>query len=308
MIEKRLKDFSKTQYKETAELTTPFFLGRGKKLRPLLTVLCSTFYKPFQEKTLDIAIASELIHTASLIHDDIVDEAKTRRGINTINHRLGNQMGVLTGDYLFAKAFELLAPFNSRKIFELMTCAVREMSQGEITQLKNLYNTNLTRQEYFDYIQKKTASLISACCQSGAIVGDAPEEKMELFCNFGTHLGRAFQIIDDMLDFTAKSSNMGKPTKKDLRQGILTLPVIHIIETKKEGQIVKNIIDKRELTQENLDIINELLHQNGSISFTYLQAKEEVDKAIEALNQRPDVNKEKSTLKEITYYILDRKE
>lgn len=305
-VEKKLEEFVKNQYKETAELTTPYFLGRGKKLRPFLTLLFSTLYKPLEEKNLDIAIAGELIHTASLIHDDIVDEAKTRRGITTINHQWGNQMGVLTGDYLFAKAFELIAPYNSNEIIKLMTWAVREMSQGEIIQLQNLYNTEFTREEYFEYVRKKTASLISACCQSGAIIGEVPEDKLVYVRDFGIHLGNAFQIVDDLLDFTARSTEVGKPTKKDLQQGILTLPVLHLIETKKEGKIVKKIIENRELKQENLELINELLYQNGSISYTYLMAKEEIRKAIAALNEMPDAPV-KSTLTQLTYFILDRK-
>ncbi|UMZ73183.1 polyprenyl synthetase family protein [Natranaerofaba carboxydovora] len=306
-VEERLERFANSQYKETAELTTPFLIGRGKKLRPLLTILCSTFYKPFDDNNIDIAIAGELIHTASLIHDDIVDEAKARRGVPTINHKRGNQMAVLSGDYLFAKAFELLAPYNSSKILKTMTTAVREMSQGEICQLQNLYNTEVTREDYFDYIYKKTASLISACCEAGAIIGEAPIDKIKIIRNFGIHLGLAFQIIDDLLDFTAKPLNVGKPTKKDLGQGNITIPIIYLFETSKDGEKVKEIINNRELTRENLEYITSLLYSNGAISYTYSLAKEEIKKAIICLEEMPDVEVKK-TLSRLTYFISERKE
>ncbi len=304
-VNKGLEKFVSEQYSETAELTSPFLLGRGKKLRPLLTILCSTFYKKFEDNNLNVAIASELIHTASLIHDDIIDSAKTRRGISTINHTRGNQMAVLSGDYLFAKAFELLAPYNSPEIIRIMTVAVREMSQGEIIQLQNLYNTGFTQDEYFNYVKKKTASLISACCESGAIIGEVPDNKIKHLRDFGIHLGMAFQVVDDLLDFTAKSNNLGKPTKKDLSQGVLTLPVIYLLNNKSEGEKVKAIIDNKELNDSNLEYVTELLHKHDAIDYTYHIAKEEIRKALNALAEMPDVPV-KRTLTRLTHYILER--
>jgi heptaprenyl diphosphate synthase len=178
---------------------------------------------------IDIAAAAELIHTASLIHDDIIDQADTRRGVSTLNSIQGNHTAVLAGDFLFATAFGLLANCRCPGALTALTGAIRDMCQAEIEQKETRFHFSVTENAYLSRIEKKTASLLAACCYAGAQAGDHVHETVASLAAYGRNLGLCFQITDDLLDFTGDSATLGKPAGSDLAQGILTLPVIYLL-------------------------------------------------------------------------------
>jgi heptaprenyl diphosphate synthase len=246
------------------EMCTYLLESGGKRLRPLLTVLSGKALSPSPPKELTVAGAAvELIHMASLIHDDIIDQSLYRRGQPTIHSLWGQKNAVLAGDFLFAKAFDLLVSHRLFPVLKLMVAAIQEMCRGEITQSDYLFNTNQSGEDYFLRIEQKTGKLLSACCQSGAIIaGSNPEEETALK-NYGTYLGYTYQIVDDLLDFSGNRENLGKPVCQDLAQGNLTLPVLYLMEHPEEGPWVRKIIENKDLNPAHCATIINLVQQTG---------------------------------------------
>lgn len=229
-VESRLQEVASGQAGALGAYANHVISAGGKRLRPLLVILSSGIDDPAYQPLIDVAAAIELIHTASLIHDDILDQATTRRGVPTLNSLQDNHTAVLTGDFLFATAFELLTGSQCPDALALMTDAIRAMCQAEIEQKEALFQFSVTESMYLSRIEKKTASLLAACCGAGALAGGLPPEAVTALTAYGRNLGLCFQIIDDLLDFTADSATLGKPANSDLAQGILTLPVIYLLQ------------------------------------------------------------------------------
>jgi heptaprenyl diphosphate synthase len=228
-VEARLQEMGSDQAGALGVYAGHMIRAGGKRLRPLLVILCSGIDDPVCQPLIDIATAAELIHTASLIHDDILDQAATRRGIPTLNRLQGNHTAVLAGDLLFATAFGLLARAHCSGALAVMTDAIRDMCQAEIEQKEALFQFSVTEGMYLSRIEKKTASLLAACCSAGALAGGQAPEAVASLAAYGRNLGLCFQITDDLLDFTGDSATLGKPSGSDLAQGILTLPVIYLL-------------------------------------------------------------------------------
>ncbi|ACB84837.1 polyprenyl synthetase family protein [Natranaerobius thermophilus] len=206
---------------------------QGKLFRPVLVYLSANIHQVDKDRVLKTAMASELIHLASLVHDDIIDNSDYRRGKQTVNYYWGNKSAVLVGDYLFSKAFSILAMIDSPKIMALFTDAISKMCQGELIQLNNAFKSGISREIYFKVIEYKTAALLAACCESGAILSSGNGKSCKSAAalkNYGLHLGRAYQIIDDVMDYTVPMGSSEKPRGKDLTEGIITLPVILLME------------------------------------------------------------------------------
>ncbi|MGD0153708.1 MAG: polyprenyl synthetase family protein [Thermacetogeniaceae bacterium] len=229
-VEARLQEVASDQAGILGVYAGQVIRAGGKRLRPLLVILCSGLADPSHQPLIDMAAAAELIHTASLIHDDILDQATTRRGATTINHLQGNHTAVLAGDFLFAAAFDLLTCTGRPEALALMTEAIRAMCQAEIEQKEAVFQFSVTESRYLGRIEKKTAALLAACCGAGALAGGAAPEEVASLMAFGRNLGLCFQITDDLLDFTGDSATLGKPAGSDLAQGILTLPVIYLLQ------------------------------------------------------------------------------
>ena len=212
------------------EACEPLFKG-GKRLRPMLFLLCANAKSDFpQEKSMPLATTLELIHTSSLVHDDIIDTSKKRRGVETTNSKYGAQIAVLVGDYLFAKAFQLVAENNyGEEVSIVLSKLVKNLCVGEIMQDRSLYAVP-TLSEYYTRINLKTAIFLSTCCRLGAIVSGMEQREVENLTAYGTNLGLAFQIIDDLLDFFGDEKITGKPRGGDLKSGVITLPVIRALE------------------------------------------------------------------------------
>ena len=225
-----------------AEACAPLFRG-GKRLRPMLFLLCANAKKNCPpEKTMPLATALELIHTASLVHDDIIDTSKKRRGVETANSKYGAQIAVLVGDYLFAKAFQLVAENNyGAEVQLILSKLVKNLCVGEIMQDRSLFEVP-TLEEYYTRLNLKTAVFLSSCCRLGAIVSNMTDREIENLTAYGSGLGLAFQIIDDLLDFFGDEKITGKPKGGDLKSGVITLPVIRALEISDEADTLKKIV------------------------------------------------------------------
>lgn len=202
----------------------------GKRLRTAITLLSGKLHTYRFEKLLPLSVAFEMTHLATLIHDDIVDEARTRRGSPTVNAVWGDKIAILLGDYYFAKTAGLIADIKDHRIDRLFSDTVATVCEGTIMEMMTARNIDLTIETYYEKIQRKTACLIAACSKGGAIVSEATDDEIELLYEYGLNLGIAFQIIDDILDYTEDQSTIGKPAGNDLRQGMVTLPLIYALQ------------------------------------------------------------------------------
>jgi heptaprenyl diphosphate synthase len=210
----------------------------GKRLRTALTLLSGKLMDYRIEKLLPLSVAFEMVHLATLIHDDIIDNAATRRGIPTVNARYGDRVAILLGDYLFAKTAGLIADVEDFRIDHLFSEAVASVCEGTIIELLSVRKFDLSLEMYLERITRKTAVLMAACCKGGAIVGGGTEAQIALMEDYGRNLGIAFQIMDDVLDYTGTAASIGKPAGNDFRQGLITLPLIYAIERDGNGRAI----------------------------------------------------------------------
>jgi heptaprenyl diphosphate synthase len=211
--------------------------SQGKRLRIALTLLSGKLLNYRFEKLLPLSVALEMTHLATLVHDDIVDNAATRRGIPTVNALFGNNIAILLGDYLFAKTAGLVAEVEDFRVDRLFSQTVARICEGTIMEMLSVRTLDLSLEHYLERINRKTACLMSACCKGGALVARGTDAQIALLEQFGTHLGIAFQIIDDVLDYTGTESSIGKPAGNDLRQGLVTLPLINALKYEQNGRL-----------------------------------------------------------------------
>lgn len=260
----------------------------GKRLRPLLLLLCAraTGYKGEYHHLMAAVI--ELIHTATLLHDDIVDESATRRGKNTANEVWGNAPSVLVGDFLYSRAFEMMVKPGSMDIMKILAKATNEIAQGEVLQLLNCQNSNLTKEEYYQVIERKTAVLFQAATQIGGVLSAVNAEEELALKNYGLHLGNAFQIIDDVLDYQSDAQTMGKEVGDDLAEGKTTLPMIYALENTSgaEKQILEDAINNAD--NSNISQVIDILNKVKAFDYTNSKAQESAQLAKQSLNLMPD--------------------
>ncbi|OGO80028.1 MAG: hypothetical protein A2Y21_11460 [Clostridiales bacterium GWC2_40_7] len=260
----------------------------GKRIRPLLVLYCGLVFSKPSGNLKKAAVAAELIHMATLAHDDIIDDSQIRRGKPTLNTVWGNHSSVLCGDYLFAKAFGILSENKLYKSLALMVEAIDNMCNGEIQQAENRFNINMNLEIYYEQITRKTAKFLECCCKSGASVGNADELQTAAIGKYGLNLGLAFQIIDDILDYRGSEDIMGKPKGEDLRQGIITLPLILLQSSEKYGTVANDIIYKKLICERDYAILGDLLFNTGSIEQSHKIALSHIDKALLCLKALPD--------------------
>ena len=228
-----------TKNKFLLELITYLLNNPGKRLRPLLILLSSKACGKGNPKAIPVAAAIEIIHTATLIHDDILDKANLRRGKVSINARWGDELALLAGDYLYFKAFSILSRVNEEEISEVVSATAQKICEGEVTQTCRAFDTTITEEEYLEIINLKTASFMAACCRIGSILAQTSPPVREALESFGLNFGIAFQILDDCLDLFGCSGGMGKTVGRDIQQGKLTLPLIYLQKVvEKEGNKV----------------------------------------------------------------------
>ena len=285
-VETRLKEFSQGNDRLTAHFSATVTVG-GKRLRPALVLLCGAFYRARQNQLIDIATAVELIHTASLVHDDIIDNAATRRGKPTLSAEWGVQKAVLYGDFLFARAFSLLSKHGLNGTLGNMTQAISLMCEGEIEQSALLFNCDVTEADYFSYIHKKTAYFLSACCLAGAEACGMPVAEKRLLAAFGLQLGYAFQLTDDLLDISGNATGMGKAVMQDIKEGNLTLPLIKLLQDKRHGCTVRQLIAEKDFSAANLQFIRQTLLRSGILAETNEKAGLLLKRAKQNLEKLP---------------------
>lgn len=263
----------------------------GKRFRPMLLVLAARLCGS-QGRNTEYLLGSviEFIHTASLLHDDVVDEAKLRRGRSSANSLWGNQASILVGDYLYSKALYLAVRLQNQRVMDVLSETTTTMSEGEVLQLMQIQNADMTEQDYFRLVEFKTGVLIAAACRLGAIISSAPSAQEEALAVYGNRLGLAFQITDDTLDYTADQAQLGKMLGKDLEEGKVTLPLIFLLRkaTTVEKSELQRIINADALTPDDLSSVFELMEKHGSVAEALLSARSFADEAKEALQIFPD--------------------
>lgn len=277
----------------------------GKRIRPLFLLLSADLagYKGY--KRVILAAVIEALHTASLLHDDVVDEAELRRGKKSANRIWGNQVVVLLGDYLYAKALHLSVAQESLQIMEALSRATSLMAEGEILQLMKSGDPTITFDDYLKIITGKTAGLITAACRIAGILAELSEEKIQALTDFGYHIGVAFQMVDDILDYVADETELGKRLGKDLMEGKITLPVIELLKKSNEKEEIVSIIRSDNLSTESLQKILQYLKEYKCIESSMEIAKNHVEMAKKALEVFPD-SIYRQTLFRIADYILLR--
>ncbi|EEX34880.1 MULTISPECIES: octaprenyl diphosphate synthase [Vibrio] len=259
--------------------------GGGKRIRPLLAVLSARALGYQGQAHTTAAAFIEFIHTATLLHDDVVDESDMRRGKATANAAFGNAASVLVGDFIYTRSFQMMTELGSMKILKLMSDAVNIIAEGEVQQLMNCNDPDTTEESYMQVIYSKTARLFEAATQIGAILNDAPSEVETALQNYGKYLGTAFQLIDDVMDYTSDGDEMGKNVGDDLAEGKPTLPLLYAMQhgTPEQTQMIREAIEKAN-GMEKLDSIMEAMEQTGSLEYTRQKAYQEADKAIAELS------------------------
>ncbi|VAW70809.1 Octaprenyl diphosphate synthase [hydrothermal vent metagenome] len=279
----------------------------GKRLRPLLSLMSSRAYGYEGAGHHSLAAIIEFIHTATLLHDDVVDESELRRGRETANALFGNAASVLVGDFLYSRAFEMMVEVGSMRVMQILAETTNVIAEGEVMQLMNCHDADTTEQRYLDVIHAKTAKLFEAATRLGAVLCERPENEEKAMASYGMHLGTAFQLIDDVLDYSSSSEEMGKNVGDDLAEGKPTLPLIYAMRngTEEQSSIVRKAIEDEEGGLEYLEPVMQAIRQTGAIEYTEKTARQEAERAIQQLQHLPDSDY-KQAMQGLARYAVDR--
>lgn len=304
IIEKKLEETIQADSFLLRQASLHTLQAGGKRIRPIFVLLAAKFGRYDIEMIKNVAVALELIHMASLVHDDVIDDAELRRGKPTIKTMWGNRVAMYTGDYIFALSLELMTNINKPEAHKILANTIVEVCIGEIKQIKDKYRFDQNFRDYLRRIKRKTALLIATSCQLGAIAADVPESLHKKLYQFGYFVGMSFQIIDDILDFTSTENALGKPAGGDLLQGNITAPALFAMEDVR----IRNEIEKvnENMGHNEISEIISLIKQSGAIEKSMALSDLYLDKALEILEEFP-VNRAKRTLQDIAKFIGKRK-
>lgn len=277
----------------------------GKRLRPLLVLLCAKACGYKGEDHIKLAVIIEFLHTAMLLHDDVVDASDLRRGRKTVNAQWGNPASVLVGDFLHSRAFEMMVDIGDLNIMEILSHATNTIAEGEVQQLANLRNLGLTEQTYLEVIWRKTAMLFQAASHTAAVLAGANKATETAMKNYGLHLGLAFQLIDDLLDYEGNSENLGKNIGDDLAEGKVTLPLIIAMKNgnKNQTSLIREAIKSGGI--ENLSAILGIVNDSGGITYTYAKAASEKDKTLASIKDLPS-SVYKTSMENLVDFVIQR--
>jgi len=272
------------------QMSDYILVSGGKRIRPVLLLLCAHLSGYEGEERYPLACVIEYLHTATLLHDDVVDGATLRRGQVAANVAWGNDVAVLVGDYLFARCFEIMVDFCDRRIMQVLAGTTSLMAQGEVVQLTNSGDISLNEERYLAVVRRKTAALFAATCRCGAILGRLSPEKEEALAAFGMDLGVAFQLVDDVLDYVADQKESGKVLGRDLDEGKMTLPLIHALRRCRdsEKELVREIFSKDVLGDEDLAFVQQLIGRYDGVGYARQQADYYAAKACSRLQDFAD--------------------
>jgi octaprenyl-diphosphate synthase len=284
-------------------------LGGGKRLRPLFFILSCQLCNYNEKDIYTISAIFECLHAASLLHDDVLDNASIRRGTSSANKIWGNSAAVLVGDFLFSKSSRILVEQNNIKFLKILADTATKMTEGQMLELVNTHNWNITRNEYMGIITSKTAALISAACASGGIMAGAKKSNINSLKNFGLNVGIAFQIVDDIFDYTSTVEKAGKPIGNDLREGKITLPLIYTLAylDKKEKDRLEHLFKYGQASEKDYARVIGLVKDNGAIHKCHEDAQAYADLAETQLSLFPDSSVKESLLK-LNQFIVNRSE
>lgn len=276
----------------------------GKRMRPVVLLLIAKALGYKGSENILLATLIEYVHTASLLHDDVVDESDMRRGRPTSNFKWGNAAAILTGDFMYSRAFQLMVKTGNLRICEIVASAVNRVSEGEVVQLLNIRDTSVNEERYFDVIERKTGVLFEAAARLAAVLAGASRETEERMAEYALCLGRAFQIIDDVLDYCGESEKIGKNLGTDLKEGKMTMPLIFALKrcSPGEAETIRNAVSR---TDPDLTAVTEIIRKTGAVSACFEVAREEVDRGLDALGCLPASNS-KNSLIELLALTVER--
>lgn len=304
LVEERMRAQSDGHHTAVGAALHHLLSSGGKRIRVIVTLLTGKMLEADPDKLVTLAAAIESLHTATLVHDDLIDGAMIRRGIPTLNAQWSPAATVLTGDFIFAKAAKLAAETGSVEVMKIFAETLATIVNGEITQLfSSKWIAN--RENYYHRIYAKTASLFEASTTTAAVLGNAGVQQMAALKQFGYDIGMAFQIIDDILDFTSEQTTMGKPVASDLRQGLITLPVLYYLENHPSDKDLRNILESSFCDENCLSNLLISIRESGVIQLSHQEARQYVQKGLDELMKLPE-SKERKALADLAAYIVDR--
>ncbi len=280
-VEQKIAQSLKTENIFVQQMVDYLSRSAGKRARPALAILSAKYCGNVPEQTVVLGAALEMLHVATLIHDDIIDNSAVRRKQKTLNFKWGNEISVLMGDYVFASSFYLMAKNLPKTVLNTLADTTNIICRGEISETFHRFNAELTEEQYFEVVREKTASLFAASCQTGAMLAGADERTVDQLYNFGMGVGMAFQVIDDTLDFVGDQTKVGKPVMSDLREGKLTLPVIYCLNRAStlEKKKLKSIIHKKVKSSTDFNVLRQLLDKYSAVVHSVEIAKKFVSEA-----------------------------
>lgn len=304
-VEERMLLQSNGHHPELGAALKHLLFSGGKRMRPAVALLTGGMLGADKERLITLGAAIEMLHTATLVHDDLIDGALLRRGIATLNAQWSPAATVLTGDFIFARAAKLAAETDSIRVMQLFSETLATIVNGELTQMFS--NSEIASLDnYYQRIYAKTASLFEVTTTSAAILSPVTEDVVEEARCFGFEIGMAFQIVDDILDFTGKQATVGKPVASDLRQGLVTLPAIYYLELHPDDPEIASILDGHFYSDERMDKLVQSIRRSGAIEESMKKARKHVDAALNILSLQPDCP-ERDALEDLTLYIVDRR-
>ncbi|MBK3333053.1 polyprenyl synthetase family protein [Persephonella atlantica] len=307
-IESELSKFMDSEVEFLLKIGSYILSSGGKRLRPVLVL---TFAKLLRGENHDrdypLAVAMEYLHTASLLHDDVVDGADTRRGKPSANRVFGNDTVVLTGDYMYANALYLFSVYGDIDMIKNVSDSVKKMAEGQLLELKKIGDIDITYDEYFQILEGKTAVLFGSCCYVGTALGGGSQKQKESAYRYGLNIGLAFQLIDDYLDYASTEEKLGKPVCNDLREGKITYPLLSVLDqlTEEEKEFVKKVIRDINPSQEKINRVKQIVQEKGGMTKTIEKARQLIDNAIGELENFPD-NEYLKKLEELAKFIVER--
>src|SRR5699024_4446086 len=308
-IEDRLSDIIDAGHPVLREASLQLLRAGGKRIRPVFVLLSAQFgdFEQNKEQIKTVAVALELIHMATLVHDDVVDDASLRRGKPTVKKLYGDRVAMYTGDYMLARALEVITTIENPSIHRLLSRTLVQVVEGEIAQIKDKYNLNQTLRDYLRRIKRKTALLIATSCKLGAIAAETTNKQANQLYRYGYNVGMSFQIIDDILDFTASPKELGKPTGSDLIQGNITLSIFYAINEDAFHSELQHLFSQGDtLNEESIAGVLEQLKKTDAIEEAYKLSNLYLQKALYEMKKMPNV-RAKRTLQIIASYIGKRR-
>jgi heptaprenyl diphosphate synthase len=305
LVESTLDSLKQTDFPVLANMLDLVLGAGGKRLRPALALLAGQYCDYNLDQLVPLAASVELLHTATLVHDDVIDVAATRRGRPTANSTYDNAASIMLGDFMFAHAAELVARTGNVRVIRLFAHTLMLMATGELDQDVSAFDASRDVRDYLNRIGGKTASLFATACEGGAIISGAPEASVEALREYGQSLGMAFQIVDDILDFTGDEQRMGKPVGSDLSQGTLTLPSLLLMESSPRDNPVRRLFANKRGGKQKLEIAVRAVLESGAIARSLEVANDFAGRARAALTALPP-SETSHTLSELVDYVLAR--